>query len=51
MGNMRKSGLEGGEEARAVSVGNFKHREDLETYRQLPDYDESLRYDMGIDAV
>ena len=48
---MHKSGLEGGEEARAAAVGNFKQQEDLEMYSQLPDYDDFQGYDVGIEMV
>ena len=51
MVNMRKSGLEGKKESRAVFVGNAKHREDLEMYSQLPYYDEFQGHDTGIETV
>ena len=51
MGDMPKSGLEGEKEARAFSVGNFKRKEDLEMYRPLPDYDECLGCDLGVESV
>ena len=47
---MAKSGLGGEKVARAISVGNFKHRWNLEMRGQLPDYDEFQGYDLGIDT-
>ena len=42
LGNMPRSGLEREKEARAraVSVGNFKQKEDSEMHTQFPDYEE-----------
>ena len=48
---MLQSSLEGGKEARTVSVENPKHQEDLKMYSQLPDYDDFQRYDMGIGGI
>ena len=38
----------GEKEARTSSVGNFKQKEDLEMYGQLPDYEEFQVYGLGI---
>ena len=50
MGNIPKSGLEGGNEAHTIPAGTFKHQEDLKMYGQLPDYDEFQGYYLRTDA-
>ena len=45
---MIKSGLRGEKEARIIPVVDFKQREDLQMYGQLPDYEEFQRYYLGI---
>ena len=48
---MIRSCLEGPKQARAVLVGGFKQKADLEMYSQLPDYDEFQGYDQGVESV
>ena len=51
-GDVIKSSLEGEKEARVDVVEKFNQQEDLETYIQLPAYDDDFRdYGMGIDGV
>ena len=51
MGDMLRSCLGNGKEAHLAILGNFKHREDVKAYIQLPDYDDFRGYDLGLGAA
>ena len=40
--------LGSGKEAHLAAMGNFKQKEALKMYIQLPDYDDFQRYDLGV---
>ena len=45
--NMLRPSRENTKEAHLVVLGDFKQKEDVEFYSQLPDYDDSQCYDLG----
>ena len=44
---MIRSGLEGGQGARDIAVGNFKQKEDSKMRIQMPGYVDFRGYDLG----
>ena len=50
-GNMSRSSLEGENEARVASVGDFKHQEGLKMYIRLPDYNDFQGYYQGVGGI
>ena len=48
---MLRSSLENENEARIVPANDFKQKEDLKMYIQLPYYDDFQGYDLGVDGI
>ena len=47
-GGMLRSSLENGKGSHLVALSNFKQQEDVKMYIQLPEYDDSQCYDLGM---